>query len=66
MARFVGNFEHTLDEKGRLILPSAFRPKLAEGAFITRSTIAWRSFRPRSSTGWRIVWSRRLLPAAST
>ena len=35
MARFVGNFEHTLDEKGRLILPSAFRPKLAEGAFIT-------------------------------
>ena len=35
MARFVGNFEHTLDAKGRLILPSAFRPKLAEGAFIT-------------------------------
>ena len=35
MARFVGNFEHTLDDKGRLILPSAFRPKLAEGAFIT-------------------------------
>lgn len=33
--RFVGNFEHTLDDKGRLILPSSFRPKLAEGAFIT-------------------------------
>jgi len=35
MARFVGNFEHTLDDKGRLILPSSFRAKLAEGAFIT-------------------------------
>ncbi len=35
MARFVGNFEHTIDDKGRLILPSSFRPKLAEGAFIT-------------------------------
>lgn len=33
--RFVGNYEHTLDDKGRLILPSAFRPKLAEGAFVT-------------------------------
>ena len=35
MARFVGNFDHTLDAKGRLILPAAFRPKLADGAFIT-------------------------------
>jgi MraZ protein len=35
MTRFVGNFEHNLDDKGRLILPSAFRAKLAEGAFIT-------------------------------
>lgn len=34
-ARFVGNFEHTLDDKGRLILPASFRPKLAEGAFVT-------------------------------
>lgn len=35
MARFVGSFEHTLDAKGRLILPAAFRPKLADGAVIT-------------------------------
>jgi len=35
MTRFVGNFEHTIDDKGRLILPSSFRAKLAEGAFIT-------------------------------
>ena len=34
-ARFVGNLEHTLDDKGRLILPSSFRAKLAEGAFVT-------------------------------
>ena len=35
IARFVGNFEHILDDKGRLILPASFRPKLAEGAFVT-------------------------------
>jgi MraZ protein len=34
-ARFVGSFEHTLDDKGRLILPASFRAKLAEGAFVT-------------------------------
>lgn len=34
-ARFVGTFEHTLDDKGRLILPASFRPKLAEGAIVT-------------------------------
>jgi MraZ protein len=33
--RFVGTFEHTLDDKGRLILPASFRPKLAEGAYVT-------------------------------
>jgi MraZ protein len=35
MARFVGNYEHTLDDKGRLILPRAFRSKLEDGAFVT-------------------------------
>ena len=34
-ALFVGVHEHTLDDKGRLILPSAFRTPLAEGAYIT-------------------------------
>lgn len=32
---FVGTFEHSLDEKGRLVLPSVFRGRLAEGAFLT-------------------------------
>jgi MraZ protein len=32
---FVGTFEHSLDEKGRLVLPSAFRGRLAAGAYLT-------------------------------
>ena len=32
---FVGVHEHTLDGKGRLILPSGFRSHLAGGAYIT-------------------------------
>lgn len=32
MAMFMGTFEHTLDDKGRLILPATFRSKLASGA----------------------------------
>ena len=32
---FVGVHEHTLDGKGRLILPSGFRSQLADGAYIT-------------------------------
>ncbi|MYH88431.1 MAG: cell division/cell wall cluster transcriptional repressor MraZ, partial [Acidimicrobiaceae bacterium] len=29
MAKFMGTYEHTLDDKGRLILPATFRSKLA-------------------------------------
>jgi len=32
---FVGVHEHTLDGKGRLILPSGFRSQLASGAYVT-------------------------------
>ena len=32
---FVGVHEHTLDGKGRLILPSGFRSQLAGGAYVT-------------------------------
>lgn len=32
---FLGEFQHTLDSKGRLILPSDFREPLADGLVIT-------------------------------
>ena len=32
---FLGEFQHTLDPKGRVILPSAFREELSEGLVMT-------------------------------
>lgn len=32
---FIGDFQHTLDPKGRVILPSAFRDELTEGLVMT-------------------------------
>ena len=33
---FVGTFEHSLDEKGRVVLPAVFRGRLAEGGVVTK------------------------------
>ncbi len=33
---FIGEFHHTLDEKGRLSIPVKFRADLAQGAVVTR------------------------------
>lgn len=33
---FMGEFEHSLDEKGRLAIPARFRTRFAEGLVITR------------------------------
>lgn len=33
---FVGTYEHSLDEKGRLILPSAFRDAFGPGAYLSK------------------------------
>lgn len=33
---FLGEFEHTMDAKGRLSIPAKFRPELAAGLIITR------------------------------
>ncbi len=33
---FIGEFHHTLDDKGRLAIPIKFRAKLCQGAVVTR------------------------------
>jgi MraZ protein len=33
---FFGEFEHTIDDKGRLTIPVRFRDELTEGMFVTR------------------------------
>jgi len=33
---FIGQFQHNLDDKGRLMIPARFRDLLAAGAFITQ------------------------------
>jgi len=33
---FLGQYQHSLDAKGRLIVPARFRESLAEGGFVTR------------------------------
>jgi MraZ protein len=35
-AVFVGTYEHSLDEKGRLILPSSFREAFGQGAYLSK------------------------------
>lgn len=35
-APFKGQFEHSLDDKGRLILPKPYREALADGMFLTQ------------------------------
>lgn len=35
---FIGNFPHTLDDKGRLIMPSKFRKELGSNFYVTRGS----------------------------
>lgn len=36
MSRFIGRFEHSLDAKGRVILPMKFRPAFEGGGFLSQ------------------------------
>ncbi|HZU74627.1 MAG TPA: hypothetical protein VE990_17855 [Acidimicrobiales bacterium] len=36
MARFFGRYEHSLDQKGRVILPARFRAAFERGGFLTQ------------------------------
>jgi len=35
---FLGEFEHSLDDRGRLAVPAKFRPSLADGLVVTRGS----------------------------
>jgi len=37
VARFIGRYEHSLDAKGRVILPVKFRPEFERGGFLSQS-----------------------------
>lgn len=56
---FLGEFEHTLDDKGRLSIPARFRSQLDQGLFITRGldrclviwdAVAWQEMAERVRT----------------
>jgi MraZ protein len=61
---FLGEFDHTIDDKGRLSVPARFRPSLDEGLTITRGldrclviwdVDSWRAMAERiqSLNGWQ-------------
>lgn len=60
-ALFLGEFEHAVDERGRIAIPAKFRPGLADGMVVTRGfdhcLVIW----PMEE--WRLIAERlRLLP----
>lgn len=58
---FLGEFRHTIDEKGRLTIPAKFRGMLAEGMVITRGFD--RNLMAFSLDGWKTLAERvRALP----
>jgi MraZ protein len=53
---FLGEFEHSLDDKGRLAVPARFRSALEDGLFITRGLepclVIW------DADSWRVISDR--------
>lgn len=50
---FLGEFHHTLDDKGRLAIPAAFRAELSAGAVVTRGLD--RSLFLYPKTAWQTI-----------
>lgn len=60
---FMGEYHHTIDEKGRLILPAKFRAELGEKFIITRGLDAEKCLYVYSMSDWnRIVAKLNTLP----
>lgn len=60
---FMGEYHHTIDEKGRLILPAKFRAELGEKFIITRGLDAEKCLYVYSMNDWnRIVSKLNTLP----
>lgn len=60
---FMGEYHHTIDEKGRLILPAKFRTELGEKFIITRGLDAEKCLYVYSMSDWnRIVEKLNTLP----
>ena len=50
---FTGEYRHSVDEKGRMAVPSRFRTQLEDGAFVTRWIDACLAIFPRSD--WDVL-----------
>jgi MraZ protein len=50
---FTGEYRHSVDEKGRMAVPSRFRPQLEDGAFVSRWIDACLAIFPRSE--WDVL-----------
>ncbi len=69
---FVGTFEHTLDDKGRIVLPVRFRSHFADGGYLTlgegwvelRSTVEFRGMVDRMKAKVRDGEANPQLPEA--
>jgi MraZ protein len=44
---FIGEYSHSIDEKGRLAVPAKFRSRLLEGAVVTRGLDDWLFLYPK-------------------
>lgn len=75
---FLGEFQHTLDDKGRVILPARFRERLSSGLIVTRGMDRCLDVWPRSAYERRVEetramprehrrarWHRRLLTSGA-